>query len=415
MSADAKPTPKLRISRSGRKRIDVPDLIAQLEADVEKRRQHLEQETQRNLVHKRRLALLTGVSCASAALRQLLQADPSDPSSLAAAAAAAKSTLDALEAESRALVCTLQGGGGSRDAARGGQPCSSMQRACSSSSSAGEVSARYIGDNSSPAPQLPQQEDLQKVQQERQQEQEMETEPQEGAGDPSSSAADPGAPECYNSVSLGPGAFIDRLMAMHDYTTTKAAFADDWRIKTRDLAVLLHQHSRGAPVMDQLRSHVQSMALLMSALLLFQPNVGYPLLSTDLETGVTGEPDQGMWDRTVASMNLNDDQASTLSILNQFWQSTSKALNEERQTLAQRALGSPHDLELQEEIVAGLEHVNRGFLIMAVGVKIIMITSLMNTQQLAEVYVQCWPRLPILLGILAGIHRNHMLRKQPQP
>jgi hypothetical protein len=46
------PVPKLRVSKSGRKRIDVPDLIAQLEADVRRRQLQVEEEMLRNVSHK---------------------------------------------------------------------------------------------------------------------------------------------------------------------------------------------------------------------------------------------------------------------------------------------------------------------------------------------------------------------------
>ncbi|KIY92861.1 hypothetical protein MNEG_15102, partial [Monoraphidium neglectum] len=91
--------------------------------------------------------------------------------------------------------------------------------------------------------------------------------------------------------------------------------------------------------------------------ILFQPDVAAQLLGRDLETGALGEADQAIWDRAAAAMALSEGQAATMAPLHIYWQATSAALAEERRALAERALAAPHDIELQEEVVAGLDRV----------------------------------------------------------
>jgi hypothetical protein len=118
------------------------------------------------------------------------------------------------------------------------------------------------------------------------------------------------------------------------------SFSRDWQAHVRDLAVLLHQHSRGAPVMhrlehvsggplaggalgrertapaanhpptapNRLHQSVREMGVMLAALLLFHPDTCMQLLYSDLETGAMGEPDRSVWDRTIVSMALNKQQ-----------------------------------------------------------------------------------------------------------
>jgi hypothetical protein len=210
---------------------------------------------------------------------------------------------------------------------------------------------------------------------------------------------------------------------------------------------------RAAPRHPIPRQGARRLTMRLCSVFLFQPEVAIQLCCMDLETGETGEPEAGLWDRTAAALGLSEaqvgsrvgagtrgagrgaggvgrpreaapcyrarggprhaagpgpgatrrprrcgcgrpqlyrrapaasgpltwnltprraaphraaprrtlPQAATMSIMHQFWQQASAALQERRAALAQRGLEAPGDLELQESLLEGLEHAQATF------------------------------------------------------
>ncbi|GBF98223.1 hypothetical protein Rsub_11043 [Raphidocelis subcapitata] len=434
---DDRPRPKVRVSKSGRKRIDVPDLIARLERHVQERRVQLERESKRNTEAKRRLGLLTAVSCGSKALYQLLAADPGD----AAARAAAAPDLATFDAECRALGAMLL----VPEACSGGDARGSGNAAVSSSCS-GDVEMAGADGGDQPAPRGEQQLESDSRSQQRQGEDEVDQEQgqQQRSGHPHQQQQrqqqqqqrqvqqqqvqqqqvqqqqqpppqeQPHEQQQYNSVGLSPQELIESALAMRgDASMGVERFTEDHHAHVRDLAVLLHQQSRGAAVSERLQASMRSITQRLVTTLLYHPAAMMRLLNSDLETGEMGEPDPSVWDRCATSLALDKEQAETLSIVHFFWQSTSDAMRAERQALAQRGSEAPGDLALQESVVEGLERVQRGMSVMTVVVITIMMTSLLTPRQGAEIIVQAWPRMPLLLGLLEAIHRLYVASQPP--
>ncbi|KAI8462380.1 MAG: hypothetical protein J3K34DRAFT_448767, partial [Monoraphidium minutum] len=167
-------------------------------------------------------------------------------------------------------------------------------------------------------------------------------------------------------------------MAQREIHVTLEEFREEWRVKVRELAVLLHQTIRGAPVQGRVASAVRDLAARLGGTLLFQPSVAAQLMALDLETGAEGEADQSLWDRAAASMALEEGQAATLAPLHPWWRGVSAAMQQERRALAERALAAPHDIELQEAVVAGLDRVQGSWLVMATAAQMVILSSVLR-------------------------------------
>ena len=79
--------------------------------------------------------------------------------------------------------------------------------------------------------------------------------------------------------------------------------------------------------------------------------------------------------------------------INTWWSTTTAALAAQRRNLAGRALGALCDLPLQALAVAGLERVQQRYLVCATAVYVLCVTSVLAPEQLAEIWVTCWPHM----------------------
>ena len=172
-------------------------------------------------------------------------------------------------------------------------------------------------------------------------------------------------------------------------------------------------------------------------------------MSLNVETGEEPvEPPQRVWDQAAESLGLNEDQARAHTRplvaavmvvcreaaaqpppppphpnlytapfplpqavvfveLDRWWVSTSAALARRRRELAGAALASPGDLALQAASLAGYEAVQARHIECTVAARMLCVTSLLSPEQLAEVWVACWPFCCNLTAILDACKRRH--------
>ncbi|GBF98781.1 hypothetical protein Rsub_11363 [Raphidocelis subcapitata] len=199
------------------------------------------------------------------------------------------------------------------------------------------------------------------------------------------------------------------MFAARGEHTEKAEFIRWWRGRVMNMALLLHQRKGGLADGDahaRMTEALLQMAIRWGGVLLSQPWLS-ELMCINQETGEVGEPPQHVWDRTAKNMALTPEQAFMYSQLDRWWVSTASAFNRQRKELAGRALQAPTDVCVQAEVVGALEAVQRRYVVSAASVFVLGTTSIMAPEQLAEVWVTCWPYMPMMTAILDAIRRQH--------
>ncbi|GBF99611.1 hypothetical protein Rsub_12075 [Raphidocelis subcapitata] len=199
---------------------------------------------------------------------------------------------------------------------------------------------------------------------------------------------------------LTAGQFLRGALAMRRVERSKEEFMSFWRQHVMELAMLLHQECGGGRRMSaRFEQVVLAMGVRSAALFLFDP-FAVEVIMTDFETGEVCEAPASMWERVAACIELSSDQAVMYGLFNRWWRTTNEALQLQRQTLAQRALEHPDNLEVQEEVALGLERVNSAYLVATAGTLVVGAVALLRPEQVAESWVSSWPRIPLLTAIL---------------
>lgn len=207
------------------------------------------------------------------------------------------------------------------------------------------------------------------------------------------------------AVGLNASVFAQSVVAASRSPETfpdKAAFGAWWGARTFELALLTHQHKHGAAGRNQLMQHLKEMSTRFSALLLSKPWAP-EVFTWNMERGVTEEPPRVLWERAAAALAPSAEQCVLFEVLQDWWQCTAAALTRERQQLAQRALSAPEDVELQEAVLCGLERVNAYYLVLVTAMAVVAHTAMMTPEQLAEVYLACWPHMASMAGLFAAV------------
>lgn len=82
-----------------------------------------------------------------------------------------------------------------------------------------------------------------------------------------------------------------------------------------------------------------------------------------------------------------------------WWESTSHSLVRQRQDLVARAAGAPWDLPLQVRVLDCLERVQERYVVCAAAAYTLCLTAVLAPEQLAEVWVTCWPYMSGECGV----------------
>ncbi|KAI8473093.1 MAG: hypothetical protein J3K34DRAFT_412191 [Monoraphidium minutum] len=203
-------------------------------------------------------------------------------------------------------------------------------------------------------------------------------------------------------------ALIRRILDLSGAQCTADEFAAEWRAGVSELAMLLRQGEQGAAVRAKLVKSLQSMVPRLSALLLFQSELCLAFVCRGLDggNGGGGAPAQAaVWDRTAESLRLTGEQAATMSLMAELFLAFFADTERRRHAAAQLALSDPGDLCLQEGAVSGLEAAQAVYVVQVVAYWVVIITSLLSPEQVAEILVQSWPHVPPLGGILDSCAR----------
>lgn len=176
-----------------------------------------------------------------------------------------------------------------------------------------------------------------------------------------------------------------------------------------EIAMLLHQCRGNASQCPRFQDAILEMGSRFGALFFFD-DWALDIIMMDMETGRSGEAPQSLWDRVAACMDLSPDQTVMFEFKNKWWASTMQALQQERKELAARALEAPADMEVQKAVASGLERVNAKYTVTVTSTMVVGMLALLRPEQVAESWVGCWPRLPLLTAILDALKRQQELR-----
>lgn len=351
--------------KARRNRGDLSQLIVRLQGELQERQEQLAEELTRNKAEKRRVRLLSALSHTNGVFSGVLARPfaglpPIPPEPTAA---------DQLEGELAALRASTAHDG-----------------AVSANGSSATGAGTQPGGDEAPAGRGGE---------------------DRGAGGVGTGSMDEPAWGSLPAIKMTAVEMISCLAGLYMRRTSRDAFVSEWRVGVGELAMLLHQHGQGAATEEKIQEVVQVLVSRLGALLLFQPEMCMDVLYHDLATGEPGEPDSGIWDRMAESMNLNQKQAGMLALMDRLWVDASSRMRHTREQLAQWGQRHPADLEVQEAVVEGLEQAQVEFLMGVSTFWIVMLTALLRPHQAAEILVQSWPRIPLLLGILGACSRMH--------
>ncbi|GBF98225.1 hypothetical protein Rsub_11045 [Raphidocelis subcapitata] len=159
------------------------------------------------------------------------------------------------------------------------------------------------------------------------------------------------------------------------------------------LAMVVHQFRNSAATRAQLQELLLCMGAHLCGALLSRPwAVG--LLLSNLDSGAETEPPPGWWERVTKCMGLRPEMIELLLFLQDWWRRSSGALSLKRRALAGRAPDLAGSFGLQHALCARLATLNSQYLVDAVALALMAHVALLTPEQLAEVYIGSWPRLP---------------------
>ncbi|GBF97477.1 hypothetical protein Rsub_10400 [Raphidocelis subcapitata] len=377
----------------GRPRLD--EVVARLERELRSRQQQLLEETARNARAKAQLLMLSALARANEAITQLLAAAGAAGNSAAGAAgapAAAQQALDALEAELSLLVEALQA---SSRAGSNARPPRSQEQQSVRRSGPGECegSATASSSHAQPAGSA-----------------------RGGGGSGGGGGSSSGSGRRVVGGGGMPGLlfqpsvclFLQEIVSGRELVKTKADFVAWWRARVMHLALQAHQYRSGGVSRERLEKIVYEMAVGFGVLFLYG-NYALEVIVLNMETGLPCEAPQSVWDRVAACLGLDREQAALFCLLNRWWKTTTQSFSRERQQLAEAALASPQDLELQEAVASGLARVNAAYLAAAVAVLAVTLFGVTRPEQVAASWIACWPRMPLMTAIFEAVERQRSI------
>lgn len=356
-----------KIGGPSRRKDLLDDVVAGLEHELRCRQQQLVEETAKNARAKAQLDLLNALALASTALKQLTAAEAAGnlhcPSTQPA--------LDALDQQLQALIGSIDRAAASSGGGGGSGRTVSTQTDASTASEAISSTGRQL-----PARPL--------------------------ARGPHTGQGPPGL------VGTPVAALLMDIVSGRGLIGSKDEFVAFWGQSIMQLAMTAHQYKTGAVARDALEKIVRDMGVRFGALFLYG-SYTMEIIVLDLETGQAGEAPQSLWDRVAACLALSPDQTLMFLTLGRWWRSTTEAFHRERQELAQRALAAPADFELQEALATGLERVNSAYLASGVAVLAVTLLGVTRPEQVADSWIACWPRMPLMTAIFDSLDRQKQL------
>ncbi|GBF93744.1 hypothetical protein Rsub_06076 [Raphidocelis subcapitata] len=359
----------------GRKRELASAMIARLEDELRKMQRRLEEEAALNLVARARIPLLGAFAECRVALGQRLAAEEAPEGQRAAAMAEALESMQRADELVGAVRRTLGSGEAPPPpapppAARGGgdEPaCPALAAgdatACTNSSGASSSTATTVALAA-------------------------------GAGGGASGAAQ----------QLGMGASLSRMIEIVIEATRLELDMDGfiawWRARLSKLAVVLVQVQSGISTPESLEESLYEMSAAFGGLFLVRPWFA-ELMTLNMDKRAPERQPPGWWGRVARAMEPTERQVPLLHASFSWVRSANIALRGECDQIARRAVDAEaHDPEGHAALLFGLERLQRVYRVTVVAHKMVVMAALLQPPQLAMLYIQAWPYMPMLVGVL---------------